>query len=171
MALDATKQSGSIAIFCLPQVVDLTNWSTNKFSLMDDFQHLDSGVKGTLVNIYGPSSFPKKQAFIDFLDWTKHRAEGDWWVMGGDFNLIANLGEKKGGRRTMDKFQEAFGVFHAKNSFMDMETSNGRYTWNNKRRGEHLVASRLDRFLVSETIVHGTGEIMAEVLPAAGSDH
>ena len=91
--------------------------------------------------------------------------------MGGDFNLVSNLGEKKGGKRTLDKYQEDFGVFQTQISFMDMETENGWYTWNNKHGGEHLVASRLDRFLVLENIVHGMGEIMADVLPATGSDH
>ena len=89
---------------------------------MANFQHLASGVKGTIVNIYGPSSFPEKQAFIDFLGWTKCQAKGGQWVMGGDFNLISNLGEKKGGKRTLDKYQEAFSVFQTQSSFVDMET-------------------------------------------------
>ena len=138
---------------------------------MVGFQHLDSVVKGTIVNVYGPSSFLAKQAFIDFLNWTKHQSEGGIWVMGGDFNLIANLGEKKGGRRTLDKYQEAFCDFQAQSSFVDLETRNSWYTWNNKWGGEHLVASRLDRFLVSKNIVHGMGEIMADILPVAGSNH
>ena len=71
----------------------------------------------------------------------------------------------------MDKYQEPFGVFQTQSSFVDMEIGNDWYTWNNKRVGEHLVASFLDRFLVSETIVHGMGEIMADVLSAACSDH
>ena len=62
------------------------------------FHHLDSGVKGITVNIYGPNSFLEKQYFIEFLNWTKNQSKGGSWVMGGDFNLIANLGEKKGGR-------------------------------------------------------------------------
>ena len=171
MALDATRKSGGIAILWLPQVVELSNWRANKFSLLADFQHLVLGAKGTLVNIYGPSSFPEKQAFIDFLEWSNSQAEGAQWVMGGDFNLIANLGEKKGGRRSLDRYQEAFRAFQAGSSFVDMETSNGWYTWNNKWGGEHLVSSRLDRFLVSEPLLHDTGEIMTEVLPTAGSDH
>ena len=77
--------------------------------------------------------------------------------MGGDFNLITNLRDKKGGRRTMDKFQEAFGIFQAQSSFVDMETGNGWYTWNNKHGGEHLVASRLERFLASEPLLHDMG--------------
>ena len=91
--------------------------------------------------------------------------------MGRDFNLISKLREKKGGRRTMDKYQEAFSDFQTQSSFVDMETRNGWYTWNNKRGGDHLVASYFDRFLVSENIVHGTGEIMADVLPATGYYH
>ena len=52
-----------------------------------------------------------------------------------------------------------------------METGNGWYTWNKKCGGEYIVVSCLDRFLVSENIVHDTVEIMADMLPAAGNDH
>ena len=37
--------------------------------------------------------------------------------------------------------------------------------------GEHLVATSLDRFLVSKNIMYGTGEIMANILPMTGLDH
>ena len=57
MALDVVGQSGGIATFWLPQVVELLDWRANKFALMADFQHLDSVAKGTIVNIYGPGSF------------------------------------------------------------------------------------------------------------------
>ena len=40
-----------------------------------------------------------------------------------------------------------------------------------QERGEHLVASHLDRFLVSENIMHSLRELLADVLSAAGSDH
>ena len=116
---------------------------------MEDYHLLDSGMKGSLGNVYGPSSFPEKKAFIDFLSWIKVQTEVGNWVIGGDFNLIANLAEKKGGRRTLDKYQEAFCEFLAESPLVDMETGNGWYTWNNKRGGEHLVASPLDKFLVS----------------------
>ena len=128
-------------------------------------------MKGTLVNTYGPSSFPKKQAFLDFLEWVNRQAEGARWVMEGDFNLIANLGGKKGGRRSLDRYQEAFGAFQASSSFVDMETSNGWYTWNNMQGGEHLVASCLNKFLVSKLLLQETIEVMTEVLPAAIFDH
>ena len=135
MALDASGQSGGVAVLWNLQVVELSNWRANKFSLIEYFHHLVTGMKGTLVNTYGPSSFPEKQAFLDFLEWVNRQAKGAIWVMGGDFNLIANLGEKKGGRISLDRYQEAFGAFQAGSSFVDLETSNGWYTWNNKRGG------------------------------------
>ena len=111
MALDASGQSGGVAVLRNPQAVELSNWRANKFSLIADFRHLVTRMKGTLANTYGPSSFPEKQAFLDFLEWVNRQAEGARWVMGGDFNLIANPGEKKGGRRSLDRYQEAFGAF------------------------------------------------------------
>ena len=122
-------------------------------------------------NIYGPSSFQTKQSFLGFLQWIQGLAGQEPWVLGGDFNLIANLEEKKGGQRALDNFQEAFRECLARGPLVDVETGNGWFTWNNKRGGEHLVASRLDRFLVAENIMHSTGDFMAAVLPANGSDH
>ena len=54
---------------------------------------------------------------------------------------------------------------------MDLETGDGWFTWNNRRDDDHLVASRLDRFMVIESMVRGVGEIRANVIPTSGSDH
>ena len=71
----------------------------------------------------------------------------------------------------MDKYQEEFREILAQISPVYLETKEGWFTWNNRREGDHLVASRLDRFLVSENITMGSGETWTNVLPAAGSDH
>ena len=92
---------------------------------MANFHILDSVVKVLLGNFYGSSSFPEKQAFIDFLRWLKGQTEAGNWVIGGDFNLISNLGEKKGGRRTLDKYQESFCEFLSQSPLVDLETSIG----------------------------------------------
>lgn len=54
---------------------------------------------------------------------------------------------------------------------VDVETNNGLFTWNNKRRGESQVASKLDRFIISKDIMLLYKEIIASVLPVGGSDH
>ena len=72
---------------------------------MANFHLLDIGVKGSLMNVYGPSGFPHKHAFLDLLSWVKGLTEVRNWVIGGDFNLISNLGDNKGvdGPRTSIK--------------------------------------------------------------------
>ena len=97
MATHVVDQSRGIAILLQPHSVEFSHWRANKFALMAYFCLMDSGVRGTLGNIYGPSSFLEKQSFVDLLNWFKEQLEQGSWVLGGDFNLIANLGEKKGG--------------------------------------------------------------------------
>ena len=128
MAIDAAGQSGGIAILWQPRMVELSNWRANKFALMADFCFLDTRVRGSTGNIYGPSCFQEKHSFMSFLKWLQEQAEQGPWVLGGDFNLIANLGEKKGGRRTVDKFQEAFSEFLARGPLVDVETGSGWFT-------------------------------------------
>ena len=54
---------------------------------------------------------------------------------------------------------------------MDIPTINGKFTWNNRRGGNKQIASRLDRFLVSEHIIGMDIFYEASILPSIGSDH
>eukprot|EP00253_Pinus_taeda_P013830 PITA_13830 len=72
------------------------------------------------------------------------------WIIGGDFNLIRSLEEKKGGIRKMDHFMDKFNELIEDLRLVDIQTINWICTWNNRRGGKNQIASRLDRFLVSE---------------------
>eukprot|EP00253_Pinus_taeda_P019250 PITA_19250 len=93
------------------------------------------------------------------------------WISGGDFNIITHLEEKKGGRRKLEEDSTSFKDFIRNNQLIDVQTSNGTYTWTNKRRGVHNIASRLDRFLLSDNAIHLGGDFHASILPQGGSDH
>lgn len=54
---------------------------------------------------------------------------------------------------------------------VDSELSNDLFTWNNKRGGEAQVASKLDRFMISEELMLIDKEITTRVHPSGGSDH
>lgn len=54
---------------------------------------------------------------------------------------------------------------------VDIPTINGIFTWNNRRGGKNQIASRLDRFLVSETIMNRDVFIEAKIMPSLGFDH
>jgi len=62
-------------------------------------------------------------------------------VMGGDFNMITTLTEKKGGIRKLNKDSEAFLDFIKTTNLVDVLPRSGAYTWNNKRGGERQIAS------------------------------
>ena len=53
----------------------------------------------------------------------------------------------------------------------DIETNDVLFTWKNKRGGDSQVASKLDRFMISEDFMLIDKEIITRVLPFGGSDH
>eukprot|EP00253_Pinus_taeda_P006320 PITA_06320 len=54
---------------------------------------------------------------------------------------------------------------------VDSKTYNGIFTWNNKRGGVAQVASKLDRFSISEDLILSGLDLSAMILPFGGSDH
>eukprot|EP00253_Pinus_taeda_P001927 PITA_01927 len=92
-------------------------------------------------------------------------------IIGGDFNMITTLLEKKGGLRKLNKDMEAFTSFIDDVKLVDILPKSGNFTWNNRRGGEILIASRLDRFLISENIIMDGITVESDILPTTGSDH
>ena len=93
------------------------------------------------------------------------------WVVGGDFNLITSLEEKKGGRRCLEEECNIFCETIEGPSLVDITPGVGWFTWNNKRTGDRHIASRLDRFLISESIINLGSEIHSSTLSGRGPDH
>ena len=85
--------------------------------------------------------------------------------------MITELEEKLGGRRKLDKESNDFKAYIQHNSLMDLPFDNSIFTWNNKRAGTQQIASRLDKFLLSDNFVHLGGDISTSILPLAGSVH
>ena len=69
MALDTDSSKGRMTILWKPREVDLLERRAGHFSLLAEFQILGTEIRGTIVNIYGPSAFPQKQAFVHHLHW------------------------------------------------------------------------------------------------------
>eukprot|EP00253_Pinus_taeda_P008568 PITA_08568 len=92
-------------------------------------------------------------------------------ILGGDFNMITSLMEKKGGLRKLNRDGEQFKDFIDNASLVDVYPKQGNFTWNNRRGGENLISSRLDRFLVSENLLLDGKNVESNILPNGGSDH
>ena len=95
----------------------------------------------------------------------------DHWIIDGDFNLIRSLEETKGGIRTLSGVSSSFNETIKDLHLVDVKTPNGFFTWQNKRTSPRHIASHLERFLVSKSVVIGEGEIGVVVMPAVGSNH
>ena len=94
-----------------------------------------------------------------------------YWLLGGDFNMILNLSEKKGGLRREDPDMALFRELINDLCLVDIPTINGNYIWNNRRGERHQIASRLDQFLATEALVSLDIYYEAAILPTMGSDH
>jgi len=170
-AVDAQGASGGLAILWDSNQVRLSNFLSTRRAISADFLVIGARGTGHLTNVYGPTAPGEKLDFLNSLEWFNHQNPAKPWLIGGDFNMIKSPSEKRGGRATLDPGQQIFTSFINRCGLVDVETVNGWYTWNNRRTGGHSIASRLDRFLVSENYFINSGDINASVLPAAGSDH
>ena len=59
-------------------------------------------VEGVVMNVYDPHNVGEKRDFIKSLRKLQDRINNDHWVVGGNFNLITSLEEKKGGQRKLE---------------------------------------------------------------------
>ena len=74
----------------------------------------------------------------------------DAWLVGGDFNVILDADEKRGGRPFNPAKATEFGQFISDVNLMDIGFSGARFTWCNNRHGGARIWKRLDRVLVNE---------------------
>ena len=97
VAVDANKAAGSIGIRWNPKEVSLYNFSITQYSLSAAFHILGTDIRGFLTNVYGAPRAEQKMQFIDSLRMINTLTEGKPCIIGGEFNLIRSLEEKKGG--------------------------------------------------------------------------
>lgn len=85
--------------------------------------------------------------------------------------MITKLEENTRGRSRLDPESSHFKDFINNSWLIDLPFSNGSYTWNNRRIGNQQIASKLDRFLISDNAIYLGGDLSASILPLAGLNH
>jgi len=149
VGVDAMGATEGLGILWNPKAVRLEEFRATHFHLSASFHILGTNIRGTVTNIYGPSTTLNKPSFLDSLQWMGSQIGKNHWILGGDFNLIRHLGEKRGGTRHLTPHSLKFGEIIESLHLVDVCTSNGLYTWNNKRFGDRSIAIWLDHFLIS----------------------
>eukprot|EP00253_Pinus_taeda_P014726 PITA_14726 len=171
MGQDAIGSAGGIAILWNPDDIILDSWTSMRGILTGLGRIAGTREQVVVSGVYGPSSPGEKENFLNNIQSIRRLYSNVDWIIGGDFNLIRSLEEKKGGIRKSDSLMGRFNALIEDLRLVDIQTINGICTWNNRRGGKNQVASRLDRFLVSESIMNKDIFVEAQILPSLGSDH
>ena len=96
-------------------------------------------MKGVVTNVYGPFQPSQKATFLEEIRHTKEWVGREHWIIGGDFNLIRSLEEKKGGVRSLSNISASFNSLEDKNRIFE----GGSYFYNST--GLYLTFSK-ERF-------------------------
>eukprot|EP00253_Pinus_taeda_P027885 PITA_27885 len=171
MGQDAIGSAGGIAILWNPNDIILDSWTYMSRILTGLGRIVGTKEQVVISGVYGPPSPGEKENFLNSMKIIRRLYSEVAWIIGGDFNLIRSLEEKKGGIRKMDHFMDKFNELIEDLRLVDIQTINGICTWNNRRGGKNQIASRLDRFLVSEGIMNKDIFVEAKIMPSLGSDH
>jgi exonuclease III len=167
----ATGTTGGLAILWNTNSLLMENFITTKWTITVDYRLIGSNKPGHLTNVYGPANPRDKQAFLRNLEYLSNLTRYNRWIVGGDYNLIRSLEEKKGGSRRLDQDSIDFNSLIDNLNLIDLEAINGTFTWTNRRTGSHQIACKLDRFLISDSLMLEGTTLEASILNTPGSDH
>eukprot|EP00253_Pinus_taeda_P003053 PITA_03053 len=170
-AVDASGASGGLAIAWNTHAIAISDLHASHYFIQATFHILGTNIHGNLSNVYFPQDAGGKTALLDTIEVLGNDRKHPLWIIGGDFNMITKLEEKIGGRNRLDPESSHFKEFIQNASLIDMPFSNGTFNWSNRRAGRHQIASKLDRFLLSDNVVHLGGYFSAAILPHTRSDH
>ncbi|XP_057829547.2 uncharacterized protein LOC131040608 [Cryptomeria japonica] len=124
-----------------------------------------------LINVYGPTqNRDKARVWMELEDFLRNHPN-DVCIIGGDFNAITRLEDKRGGSSRLPPAVVDFNHWINRNSLLEIQTTENAFTWNNRRLGFSNIAEKLDRFLIYGELLELKHNMEAEPLPLSGSDH
>ncbi|GKV38004.1 hypothetical protein SLEP1_g45962 [Rubroshorea leprosula] len=119
-----------------------------------------------LCNVYSPCDLERKRSVWRELEQMFRKNRG-CWCLGGDFNAIRSLQERKGGKSARREVKE-FEQFIVNNSLTDLPLLGRKYTWY-QPNGQCM--SRLDRFLFNDDWMTKWPDLKQWGLARSLSDH
>eukprot|EP00253_Pinus_taeda_P036718 PITA_36718 len=162
---------GGLAILWNPQILQLISSEAARSHISIEVQMVGNPTTYLCTNVYGPQKLEAKLLWLRALSNLQQRYPQAKAIFGGDFNMITSLREKKGGIKSLNRDSETFKDFIKSTRLVDIFPKSGTFTWNNNRGGDRKIASRLDMFLVTETILLEGITVDSNILPSGGLDH
>ncbi|XP_028123615.1 uncharacterized protein LOC114320750 [Camellia sinensis] len=143
MTVDSEGATGGLLCVWDPGVFQIAQCcSSRRFILLSGT--FFNSFEYAIVNVYAPNEVRlRNKLWNSFVKLKKDFPK--LWCLGGDFNEIRNICERKGCSRR-DKGMREFNEFIESCEVSDMPLSGKKFTWCNSREGEKW--SRIDRVLV-----------------------
>lgn len=127
-AVDAQGASGGLAILWDARIIHLNNIQANKNFIQATFHLSGTNAHGLLINVYFPQDTTQKSQLLNTLSELNRDRPFPLWISGGDYNMIASMDEKRGGRSNSNNDDGLLKEFINSNWLMDIPTSNGIFT-------------------------------------------
>ena len=124
----AEKTAGGILTLWNPQRIGIVDVEESRNYLSVIIQPVGEREAYLVTNVYDPRRLDDKLRFLDSPIELRDRHAGVPRIMGGDFDMIKSLSEKKGGTRTLSKVSIAFQTFIDNMKLVDTDMSNGLFT-------------------------------------------
>lgn len=129
MGQDAIGSVGGIAILWNPNDIILEGWTSMTRILTSMGRIVGTNEKVVILGVYGTHAPGEKESFLKNMKAIRRMYPESAWVIGGDFNLIRSLGEKKGGIRKsylyMDSFNDVIDELRLVDIHSSMESTPG----------------------------------------------
>jgi len=119
---------GGLAMHWNPTTVLLDDFFTSKWTITTSFHLIGSNKQGYITNVYRPTILGDKESFLHHLERISNHIGSQRWVLGGYFNMITGLEEKKGGTQTLGNDSENFNCIIGLLKLIDVGTDNGPFT-------------------------------------------
>ena len=95
MEIGAQGASGGLSMSWNPLLITLDYALASGHSLSTSFHIPGSSIKGFLMNVYGSHVADSKKNLLNHIDWFCNLHNESPIIIGGDFNMISKLEEKK----------------------------------------------------------------------------
>ncbi|GLJ27390.1 hypothetical protein SUGI_0537540 [Cryptomeria japonica] len=162
--------SGGLGILWNPNKVNIKIMGKSKHWISDHVQSKISSTSFPLWNIYGPTQSPDKSKLWELNEQISLFGSNNY-IIGGDFNVILDLSEKKGGTNKISRDMVGFRDFIQGIEAVVCIPSEGWFTWTNKRLGFTNIVEHMDRFLTGSRWMMEGMPIIAKTLAYCLSDH
>lgn len=132
MAIDSRGSAGGIAMLWNPTNIMVDFWIGLHRILIGLFRKIGTKEKILISSIYGPHILGEIKAFLNSIRMMNNMHTKKYWLLGGGYNMIMHMIEKKGGIRREEPEMQLFRDLITELKLVNIPTMNTKFT-SNKR--------------------------------------